>query len=243
MVFGFEKTPVDVDAHLMVQLSALTERSALLDDACGVGLWEAVLIDGDSMNPASRWTWSSELRRLLGYSSETDFPNVVQSWSDRLHPDDAPGVFEAFSRHLSDRMGQPRYDMTYRMKIKDGTYRWFRGSGGCRHQADGRTILACGSLTDVHDLVTLQETSARETEADNVAIQALTEALAALASGDLSHRISVDLSPKTMILKTDFNFAAHDLQQIMHSILNANRHAVWGLQGDRPMDARPVGAN
>ena len=82
-------------------LEALRQRSELLDNSCGVGLWEAVLHQGDAMHPRSLWTWSAEFRRLVGYTSEADFPNVVQSWSDRLHPDDVAPTFAAFGGHLA----------------------------------------------------------------------------------------------------------------------------------------------
>eukprot|EP01035_Chromulina_nebulosa_P049834 gene49834-67664_t len=75
-------------AELQARMKDVSERSDLLDEACGIGLWEAVLHKGDAMHPESRWTWSAEFRRLIGYQSAADYPNVVQSWSDRLHPDD-----------------------------------------------------------------------------------------------------------------------------------------------------------
>ena len=61
---------------LKEELSALRERAELLDSSCGVGLWQAVLHNADAFDPKSAWTWSPEFRRLLGYSSEVDFPNV-----------------------------------------------------------------------------------------------------------------------------------------------------------------------
>jgi hypothetical protein len=36
-----------------------------LGQYCGIGLWDAVLHEGDAMHPKARWTWSSEFRRLL----------------------------------------------------------------------------------------------------------------------------------------------------------------------------------
>ncbi|MBN8907278.1 MAG: PAS domain-containing protein [Rhodospirillales bacterium] len=78
-------------------LKAIQDRAEWLDvlDAhCGVGLWDAVLHEGDAMHPQSRWTWSAEFRRLCGYGSPAEFPDVVQSWSDRLHPEDAQPTFD-----------------------------------------------------------------------------------------------------------------------------------------------------
>src|SRR5579884_3401653 len=150
--------------QLREELSGLRERMELLDTSCGVGLWQAVLHNADAFDPKSQWTWSPEFRRLLGYSNEADFPNICQSWSDKMHPDDVAATFAAFNAHLQDKTGVTRYDVTYRLMTKLGGYRWFRATGGCRHSADGRTIRACGSLSDVHGQKTMSLSAARSEE-------------------------------------------------------------------------------
>ena len=196
----------------------LRERSDLLDDACGVGLWEAVLHNGDAMHVKSIWTWSPEFRRLLGFNTAVDFSNVVQSWSDRLHPDDVQPTFAAFASHLTDKTGRARYDVTYRLKVKDGSYKWFRAAGGCRYAADGTTVRACGSLTDIHQQKMVELKMAEEVEQDQVTIGSLSKALAALAVGNLTTRIEARFPPKTQKLKDDFNEALVHLQTTIRQV-------------------------
>ena len=62
-----------------------TSWAIIAELVCGTRSWS----NEDALHPQSRWTWTNEFRRLLGFRSETDFPNVCQSWSDKLHPDDA----------------------------------------------------------------------------------------------------------------------------------------------------------
>jgi PAS fold len=81
-------------------LHTKAEWLEVLERHCGVGLWDAILHDGDAMHARSRWTWSAEFRRLCGFTDDAEFPNVVQSWSDRLHPDDVAGTFAAFGAAL-----------------------------------------------------------------------------------------------------------------------------------------------
>jgi len=121
---------------------------------CGVGLWDAILHDSDAAHPKTRWTWSSEFRRLCGYESEVEFPNVVQSWSDRLHPEDAPAVSAAFASTCRTGVG---YDVQYRLKVKNGSYRWFRATGGVVLDEARKPRRACGSLVDIDDLVKAEE--------------------------------------------------------------------------------------
>ena len=127
----------------------LIDKVEWLETLCshsGVGLWDAIFYNGDAMHPKARWTWSAEFRRLCGFSSEAEFPNVVQSWSDRLHPDDAKATFAAFGATCASGVG---YDVTYRLKVRNGTYRWFRATGGVVLDEKRRPRRACGSLVDV----------------------------------------------------------------------------------------------
>jgi len=121
---------------------------ALLSRYAGVGLWDALLHDGDPMHAKSRWRWSEEFRRLIGFDhgDTSGFPDVVGSWADRLHPEDAQPTFQAFGACLNDRTGRTGYDVTYRLKMKDGAYRWFRAIGGVARDAGGRAERACGAL-------------------------------------------------------------------------------------------------
>ncbi len=197
----------------------MKERSDLLDDASGIGLWEAVLHQGDAMSPKSRWTWSPEFRRLAGFQSVEEFPNVVQSWSDRLHPDDVGPTFAAFGKHLEDKSGKSRYRVEYRLKCKDGSYRWFRATGGCKHLPDGVTVRACGSLTDIHEQVMLQEAMKQKEEEEyrNV-LTVLFSALGGLADGDLSRQIREQMPEKYEQLKVNFNKATASLQELVAEV-------------------------
>ena len=135
---------------------ALADKAEWLDILCGnagVGLWDAVLHEGDPMHAKARWTWSPEFRRLCGFTSAAEFPDVVQSWSDRLHPDDVEKTFAAFMGALNRTSGTDSYDTTYRLKTKDGAYRWFRATGGVVRDGAGRPRRACGSLVDIQPLI------------------------------------------------------------------------------------------
>jgi hypothetical protein len=132
------------------QLINEKELLDLLAHHAGVGLWDAVLHDGDPMHAKSRWRWSPEFRRLLGFGSAAEFPKTVNAWADRLHPEDSSGTFEKFGACLADRSGRTGYNVTYRLKMKDGSYHWFRAVGGTARDASGKATRACGSLIDIN---------------------------------------------------------------------------------------------
>lgn len=129
------------------EAAARLELLDILFAHSGVGLWDAVLFNGDATHPQARWTWSPEFRRLCGFSSEAEFPNRMQSWSDRLHPEDTAATFGAFKGALASC---GIYDVTYRLKVADGSWRWFRATGGVVADASGKARRACGSLVDIH---------------------------------------------------------------------------------------------
>ncbi len=62
---------------------------------------------------------------------------------------------------------------------------------------------------------------AKAAEEDHITIMALAEGLAALAEGDLTHRITAPFAPKAQRLKDDFNRAADQLQETMGTINSA----------------------
>ncbi|SDO64293.1 Methyl-accepting chemotaxis protein [Methylobacterium phyllostachyos] len=127
-----------------------SELLELLQAHAGVGLWDAILHNGDPAHPKSRWTWSPEFRRLAGYRSEAEYPNAMESWSNRLHPDDAGPTFAAFAAALKNVSNKGAYDVKYRLQMPDGTYRWFRATGGVAFDRAGVAQRACGSLVDIH---------------------------------------------------------------------------------------------
>ncbi|HYW50043.1 MAG TPA: PAS domain-containing methyl-accepting chemotaxis protein, partial [Gemmatimonadaceae bacterium] len=206
----------------MTEFREIKERSDVLDNACGVGLWAAVLHNADALHPRSRWLWSPEFRRLVGYDSEAEFPNVCQSWSDKLHPDDVPATFAAFGGHLADKTGSARYDVTYRLKMKDGEYRWFRATGGCRHSADGQTIRACGSLTYIHEQRMIEQRITEDARRNQVVIDSLAAGLDALSRGDLLYRITTDFHGDSAALKESFNTSVQQLHSTISQVSAAS---------------------
>lgn len=126
-------------------------RFDLVNRASSEGLWDMEVVAGDPVNPNNRFWWSQQLRNLLGFNDERDFPNVLASWADRLHPQDKPATLDAFARHLNDKSGHTPYKVKNRLAMKDGSYRWFYAQGETLRDAQGRPVRVAGSLRDIHD--------------------------------------------------------------------------------------------
>ena len=54
-----------------------------------------------------------------------------------------------FTAHLTDRTGRTPYDVEYRLRCKDGSFRWFRARGQTKRAADGTPLRVVGALADI----------------------------------------------------------------------------------------------
>ncbi|MDO3411632.1 PAS domain-containing protein [Saccharibacillus sp. CPCC 101409] len=126
-------------------------RLDLVSQAISVGLWDMTVVAGDPVNPNNEFIWSNEFRQMLGYRDTGDFPNVLDSWASRLHPEDSGWVLDAFAAHLTDRTGRTPYDIQYRLQLKTGEYRWYQATGTTTRDENGVPLRVVGALFDIHD--------------------------------------------------------------------------------------------
>jgi methyl-accepting chemotaxis protein len=76
-----------------------------------------------------------------------------------------------------------------------------------------------------HRSMTEQERAANEADKaraaaeDKVALDALADGLSAMANGDLTHRFTVEVAPRSEVLKSDFNAAIAQLQQAISVVV------------------------
>jgi PAS domain S-box-containing protein len=136
-------------SDLSEQIDSLQTRFDLVRLATSDGLWDMEINPDDPSNPDNPFWWSDQFRRMLGFTSEKDFPNILSSWSSRLHPEDKDRTLAAFGKHLADRTGRTPYDVKYRLAMRDRSYRWFRARGETIRAADGSPLRVAGSLTDI----------------------------------------------------------------------------------------------
>jgi PAS domain S-box-containing protein len=132
------------------ELDTTLTRFELAREMLSDGLWDMEVIGGDIVNPNNPFWWSQQFRHLLGFESIEDFPDVLDSWASRLHPEDKQRALDAFGAHVSDRSGKTGFDLTYRLKCKNNEYRWFRARGQTKRKPDGTPLRVVGALFDIH---------------------------------------------------------------------------------------------
>ncbi len=142
---------IDIDDKIRqdMELKYSVERYRLIDSILTEGFWHMKVSGDNPTKSDNEFWWSDQFRGLLGFRGESDFPNVLSSWSDRLHPDDKDKTLKAFNNHLMDYSGRTPYDLEYRLKNKDGDYRWFRAVGNTLRDDKGAPKLVAGAIADI----------------------------------------------------------------------------------------------
>ena len=164
--------PAIVNLRLKNQIKILEQsitkydlmKYQLANSALNIALWDMNVVSGDPINPVNEFTWSQEFRAMLGFADENEFPNVLQSWSGRLHPDDKERVLTAFAAHIVDFTGRTPYDLEYRLMLKSGKYRYFRAFGDTLRDAEGTPLRVAGAIMDIDDKKRMEKSLAKEKE-------------------------------------------------------------------------------
>src|SRR5262249_21755279 len=105
----------------------------------------AALPDGACDYFSTQWTQHTGIPEsdLLGWR-----------WLETLHPDDR----EPTRRFWLDSVaGRRPYDVEYRVRRRDGVYRWFKTRGVPIRDGDGNIVKWFGTCTDITDLWQAEE--------------------------------------------------------------------------------------
>ncbi|MGE5571340.1 MAG: PAS domain S-box protein [Rhodospirillales bacterium] len=123
-------------------------RVELAVQASNMGLW-----DWDFKTQTVYY--SPEWKAQLGYSDE-EISNDFAEWEVRLHPEDRDRAIAALQRYLDDPSSSP-YEAEFRMRHKDGSYRWILARGALIYDAAGNPWRLAGSHLDFTDRREMEE--------------------------------------------------------------------------------------
>ena len=95
--------------------------------------------------PSGRLDWFGDIDGILGYQ-HGEFPRTIDAWVEAIHNDDIPRVNATLERHL--KAGEAYYE-EYRIKCKDGTYRYWTDRGTAMRDEKGETYRMIGACSDI----------------------------------------------------------------------------------------------
>jgi PAS domain S-box-containing protein len=155
-----------------ISLRESRERFSLAVEGSSVGLWEWNVITGQE------W-WSERFRELIGYKSD-ELPATYESWQSLLHPDDIGKTIEAVRLHLETGK---IYNIEYRLRNKNGDYRWFLARGVAAKDEEGHPARMSGSIQDVTERKRAEE-----------ALQSLATTFSAITGEEFFNKVSAHLA-------------------------------------------------
>ncbi|MFP5257894.1 MAG: PAS domain S-box protein, partial [Acidobacteriota bacterium] len=120
-------------------LRASEARYALVARGANDGIW-----DWDLRTHAVYF--SPRYLDILGYAPD-EMGQLLDEWTRRIHPDDAEAVVRANKRCADGEVDT--FAVEYRMRHKDGSYRWIHGRGASLKDEQGNVIRLAGTHTDI----------------------------------------------------------------------------------------------
>jgi len=157
------------------------QRFALAVDGAKDGIWDWNLqSDEFYMSPRMR-----EILELRGDEKS----RVGHLFGQRVHPDDLAEISERWQRHLHG--DGPHYEVEYRLRAANGTYRWVLARGATVRDGSGAPQRMVGSLTDITARKRAQE-EARQRQAELAHVLRVS-AMGEMATG-LAHELNQPLA-------------------------------------------------
>ncbi|HIH04489.1 MAG TPA: PAS domain S-box protein, partial [Methanoregulaceae archaeon] len=108
-------------------------------EASNTGIWDWNLLTGEAYF-SPRW------KAILGYEDH-ELANVWTIWAERLHPDDRAYMTQELADFLRNPVGN--FEREFRMRHKDGSYRWILNRSAAMLNERGEATRMGGSHLDV----------------------------------------------------------------------------------------------
>jgi two-component system, cell cycle sensor histidine kinase and response regulator CckA len=118
------------------------ERLQLALDVVSDGVWDW-RVDTGKVYFSPRWY------TMLGYD-HLELPELFETWKTLVHPDDLESTTRIIEARLKDGVG---FEMQFRMRAKDGTWRWILGRGKVvERDGSGNPVRMLGTHVDITEL-------------------------------------------------------------------------------------------
>jgi PAS domain S-box-containing protein len=104
------------------------------------GLWDWNVESGELY-------FSPRYQSMLGYQDH-EMPSRIEDWFERIHPEDRERAHEALHAYFEGRASI--YESEFRVRHRDGSYRWVLSRGAALRDDEGRPYRVAGSHEDIN---------------------------------------------------------------------------------------------
>lgn len=130
------------------------ERWRFALEGSGQGVWDWNIQSNEVF-------YSHSCKEMLGFE-DYEMESYLDAWHRRIHPDDLRRVLHELERHVKGET--PIYEAEYRIRCKDGSYKWISGRGKIMTRGEkGKPVRMVGVHIDITDHVRRDE-ALRESE-------------------------------------------------------------------------------
>ncbi|MEK7356947.1 MAG: PAS domain-containing protein, partial [Bdellovibrionota bacterium] len=167
--------PAAASLPSLIGKSVICSIAQEIDDGAGLVYFSASPLMEFEEETASRWRralegtiagywdfdtdtqrvyFSAQYYRMLGYEP-FEFPPSFESWVNILHPDDLQRSLEYYERFKTD--SDSNFRLEFRLRAKDGTYRWMSSVGAAARDRNGKLLHNSGWNFDITEKVVALE--------------------------------------------------------------------------------------
>ncbi len=131
------------EKNKLVQALAESEfRWKFAIEGAGDGVWDRDLQTGQE-------SYSRRCKEMLGYAEDDILPDH-REWESRIHPDDRQAVLTSDADYIAGK--ELRYELEYRLRCKDGSYKWILSRGMIvSRDPNGKPLRTIGTHTDISE--------------------------------------------------------------------------------------------
>jgi PAS domain S-box-containing protein len=214
---------IDITEHKRIE-EELRQANGRLDLAVrgsNVGIWENDCPDGRFENG---WIHCINLFEQLGYPPPSS-PVQLSTLVATLHADDVPRVQEALRTYFAGET--PDYEVEFRARHRDGSYRWILARGVAVRDASGKPTRFAGTRIDITDLKRIEEELRQAKEAAEAASRAKSEFLA-----NVSHEIRTPMNAILGMADLALDTRLTEEQRNYLTIINTSADALLNVIND-----------
>ena len=201
--------------HANAELRRSEARYTDAMEAANDGLWETNLQTGEVFT-------SPMYSRMLGFAPGELGSDWHSAWLDLVHPDDV-----AFVKAEAERMlgASGHYELEFRMRGKDGRYRWILSRGMVvERDADGRPLRAVGTHADL--------TARKKMEIELRAARDAASQAKSIFLGNMSHELRTPMNGIMGLTQLALRRADDPKQRGFLEKIDQSAHQLLGLIND-----------